>query len=116
MPYIQGSRRPDCEKMIDFAETMTPEDAVHYLGTYADNPGDRNYSWCRYILRREPKGYSDWSYWLGLIVKEAAGYDAQVFGDSLCMMMEIYRRKIVPYERLKIEENGDVEGFSPETA
>lgn len=116
MPYIKQDLRPRCEALIDVAMTMTEEDAVHYLGNYAPSAGERNYCWCRWALRQEPKGYTEWRHYVGLIAKAAEDYPADYLGDTWCMLLELYRRKIVHYERQKIRENGDIEGFPPETA
>jgi hypothetical protein len=33
---------------------------------------------------------------------------AVVFGCAFCAMLEFYRRVVVPYEKKKIKENGDI--------
>lgn len=113
MPYVPQENKPFNEDLIETALTMDDEDAVAYLGKYAPSPGDRNYCWTRWVIRKEPKRYHEHSHYIGLIFKVAAELDN--FGDSLCMLMEYYRRVMVPYEQEKIEQNGDIEGFPPET-
>lgn len=55
--------------------------------------GHINYIITRLLLSTNPEGYQDFN---------------ALFGVLVSVMLEFYRRKAVPYENVKIEENGDV--------
>ena len=66
------------------------------------------------IPARQINNAGELNYCLTNIVLEFLGENPRyqnyndVIGVLECMKQEIYRRKIVPYEDLKIKENGDV--------
>jgi hypothetical protein len=92
MPYIISGIRewfdPHIEKMFDH-EPLTV--------------GDVNYIVTKVMLRyvNQSKNTS-----MAFMSKYTAG--AMVIGTVICAVLEFYRRFLVPHEKLKIEENGDV--------
>jgi len=89
MPYIKlEDRTPDMVKSISC------------LVNEIKNKGDLNYTICQLtaelILKTGGMGYTNVSNWIDGI------HGAE---------RELTRRLLNPYEDLKIEENGDVEGF-----
>lgn len=83
MPYIKPTDR------IKFSN-------VELEGIKCDSAGDLNY-----LLTQICKGYLN-KYGM---VNYARFND--VVGALECCKLELYRRKIAPYENLKINENGD---------
>jgi len=60
------------------------------------NPGELNYlitELCKQYITTNGQSYQTYN---------------DIIGALSCASMEIYRRKIAPYEDVKIEENGDV--------
>lgn len=83
MPYIKQERREEIGFKTDHLDPQTPGD-LNYLFTkisynYLENVGE---------------SYS--------------AYNA-IVGALECAKLELYRRRVAPYEDKKIEENGDVE-------
>ena len=83
MPYIPASRR------IEIRDGVTPQ-----------NAGELNFKITSIILEylydinpSEPSGYSDYN---------------EVLGVLTCVIQEFYRRRVIPYEKIKQAENGDV--------
>jgi len=75
-------------------------DAIERLGAFIQDKGDLNYAICeltgRFIIQEGEFNYTDMS------EKIDAVHDAEA---------ELRRRLLVPYEELKIKENGDVPSF-----
>lgn len=66
------------------------------VGFSPESPGDLNYCITRFMIDYiQVNGESYQSY-------------NDIVGALECAKLELYRRKIVPYEDKKIEENGDV--------
>ena len=90
MPYIKKERRSDLEM---FAVQI---DSLAQIGENCKNAGELNYT-----LTRIVHGY----------LKENGGRYQQIndiIGALEGAKLELYRRKVAPYEDTKIEENGDV--------
>lgn len=80
MPYIKQQRREDFEKGRD----------------YIENPGELNYMFtllCEGYLRHNGTSYQSYN---------------DIIGALEGAKLELYRRKVAPYEDEKIKENGDV--------
>jgi len=86
MPYIEKKRR---------IELKGEGEGVHGFGINADGPGELNFLVTMLVL-----GY------LGGTVSYRKIND--VIGALECAKQEIYRRLAVPYEMMKIAQNGDV--------
>jgi hypothetical protein len=89
MPYITPTRRDMIRRQV--RELL---EEVENLQS-----GDITYLFTEILLQ-----------WLG----DSAKYDdyAQAVGILETAKLELYRRKIAPYEDIKKEENGDIEGFT----
>lgn len=69
----------------------------------------------KYVDRYGPENLGDLAYW---IYKGCCQYEAEnpvcfdtlssIVGVLECVKSEYYRRIIVPYEKIKMEQNGDV--------
>lgn len=79
MPYIGQPRR---EEMLECAEPQTPGEFNFCVTTLVDQ-----------YLERHGLSYTRIN---------------EVIGALECAKLELYRRVAVPYEDIKIEENGDV--------
>jgi hypothetical protein len=96
MPYILQRRREKIDQQIaDLASAIIQMTGPETDRTKLD--GDLNYSITRLLslvldLVGSPKYHS---------------FNAAV-GVLECVKLELYRRKVAPYEDQKIEENGDV--------
>jgi len=91
MPYIKPERRKYFDERINnmFCEAL--------LETCSMGIGDLNYivtRLCRQYLNRGEKNYAALN---------------EIIGMLECAKLELYRRKVVPYEEQKISENGDVQ-------
>jgi hypothetical protein len=66
------------------------------------------------VLTERPKNVGELNYYLTMIIQDYLPEDPHyedyndVLGVLTCMIQEIYRRKVAPYEDKKIIENGDV--------
>lgn len=87
MPYIEQSRRKELDK----------DSQLEMIGLGCNSEGELNF-----VLTSICKGYLE-----KLGMKNYARFN-QVVGAIECCKLELYRRKISPYEDLKIQENGDV--------
>ena len=89
MPYIK-----------EYNRNFLKEIAIGLVVTEITNPGELNYLFTRTILRYITcKGESYQTY-------------NDIIGALEACKLEIYRRKISPYEDKKIKENGDLNGMS----
>ena len=121
MPYITNARR----------------EVVWNDPSQIEAPGELNYVMTRYILEnREKESYTYYNDMIGTVassllalllkfnvsddeharwfVKTTKMADLNfknVIGAYICVVLELYRRAVVPYEDDKIFENGDMEGF-----
>lgn len=90
MPYIEPKNRPKFDLEIEnLASKVIAE------GTEG-RAGNLNYSittLLHKVLDSSRLGYSQYN---------------EIIGMLECAKLELYRRKIAPYEDVKIEENGDV--------
>ena len=94
MPYIKPETREHIEE-----EIKALADKIHAVtSTSGALDGTLNYTVCRLMALLYPEE----SYY---------NYNRQI-GALECVKMELYRRRVGPYEHTKIEENGDVEGWS----
>ena len=84
MPYIKQERRDELEPYI--------EDILDHLLS----EGDLNYIITRLVQTFVEDGDSNY-----------AAFNSAI-GLLECAKLELYRRKVAPYEDTKIEENGDV--------
>lgn len=92
MPYIEQERRVLYDAGIDqLASVLVPV----RMGTDRPQAGDLNYVISRLCAR-----------FVG--PKPRYAYLNEVIGVLECAKLELYRRRVVPYEDKKIEENGDV--------
>ena len=86
MPYIKK----------DYRELFDASLSVMFDGL--KNPGDLNYCFtrmCHEFLNLHGINYTNFNACIGALE---------------CTKLELYRRYIAPYEDIKIEENGDIEG------
>lgn len=87
MPYIKPDDRPAVDEkiqpLIDYLKTRSVE----------NQDGDLNYAVTRIIHELYPEKYFHYNRALGAIT---------------AIQLELYRRKVAPYEDQKITENGDV--------
>lgn len=66
------------------------------------------------INQLNPKNAGEFNYILSKLMLKYIGKDISyqkcndVIGALECSKMEIYRRFVVPYEEIKIKENGDI--------
>lgn len=88
MPYIDLKRKELFER-----ELVRLMDKIHETGA---SPGDLNY-----IITRIADFYAS------LNGRNYAVYNS-IVGVLECAKLELYRRKVAPYEDTKIEQNGDV--------
>lgn len=87
MPYIKQEKRKDFDKAINLL--------IQELEKDKDNvEGNLNYIFTKLILGTKPSNYKQFN---------------RVIGALECCKLEMYRKKIGPYEDVKIKENGDVE-------
>jgi hypothetical protein len=84
MPYIRKDIRNNLEGAID------------ELSVYITSPGELNY-----VITRLSHELTH------NIGENYDGYNA-VIGVLECAKLEMYRRRVAPYEDLKIKENGDI--------
>lgn len=87
MPYISGEYRDD----FDFCAEQIAE--------RAETSGELNYAItkiCDKFVMRNGENYENYN---------------RVLGVLEAVKMELYRRKVVPYEDKKMRENGDVYSF-----
>ena len=84
MPYIDPARREELDWLSSTGDVL------------ARTPGELNF-----ILTQEVQTY------LATHGKSYTTFN-EVIGVLSCMIQEIYRRLVAPYEDEKIEENGDV--------
>lgn len=88
MPYIKNGDRPNIDA------------AVLELAEHIDNEGDLNYAITKLLLR-----------YLSEKGRRYATLNT-IMGILSCVANEFYRRVVAPYEDKKIQENGDIDGFS----
>lgn len=84
MPYIDKKRR----------ELFDPN--LNALATFISSSGDLNYCFsmlCKHFIECFGESYLNY---------------ANCVSALECAKLELYRRKISPYEDTKIEENGDI--------
>ncbi len=88
MPYVQQSDRDRLDpKIQELVDIINPDHRA----------GELNYIINRLLLATEGEGkYKDFNELLGAL--EAA-------------KIEFYRRRVAPYEDIKVQENGDLKGF-----
>jgi hypothetical protein len=87
MPYIKEARRGQLEDALQVLETC--------LGSQ-QSEGDLNY-----VLSRLAWSYVCWG-------SENYSRLSQAIAALECAKLELYRRKVAPYEDKKMAENGDV--------
>ena len=89
MPYIKKTDRPKFDMWIDglLGELMN-ENNIHQLA------GNLNYIITRLMIGTKPEKYHDFNELIGILE---------------CAKLELYRRRVAPYEDKKIAENSDVE-------
>lgn len=98
MPYIKSERRPRFDAIVEVFSHMGME-KVHtpfgYSSLSTVGAGDMVYLFTRLLVAWLPKEptFSEYSTALGIL--EAA-------------KLELYRRRVAPYENSRLEENGDV--------
>lgn len=93
MPYIKKKKRELVDELVNKLAAIIHEDAEADAKTPA---GDLNYT-ITTLLDKAYKGWGD-SY---------ADFNEKI-GVLECAKLELYRRRIAPYEDAKIQENGDV--------
>jgi len=84
MPYI---KKPDRFRLDDW---------ITYLAGNCTNCGELNYAiskLCHRYLNKEKESYKNYN---------------EVIGVLECAKQELYRKKITPYEEIKIKENGNL--------
>jgi hypothetical protein len=84
MPYIKLMKRVPMEVHLNG------------LATHLTNGGDMNYCFsmlCKHFIETFGESYANYS---------------TCISSLECAKLELYRRKIAPYEDQKIEENGDI--------
>lgn len=94
MPYIKKSDR---DKISKGRDREFVDDPIMMLRLVIDTEGDLNYTItriCHEYLKNKGEKYSTYNTIIGVLE---------------CAKLELYRRKCLPYENLKIAENGDVE-------
>ncbi|HCJ11644.1 MAG: hypothetical protein A2Y14_04980 [Verrucomicrobia bacterium GWF2_51_19] len=91
MPYIKPEDRAHYDSIVDAL--------THKLIEHGANAGDINYCFSRML----------WN----IFDKKGGRYAHanEIMGAVACIQAEFYRRKVAPYEDLKIGENGDVRGL-----
>lgn len=89
MPYIIKERRP----LID-------DTTLHNMHKVLESKGELNYALTRVIL--------------AYLKKHGNSYSTQndIVGALDCAKAEFQRRVMGPYEDRKIEENGDIDGYT----
>ncbi len=84
--------------------------------------GDRNYVITQLVLGTNPKRYGDFNKLIGVVeyvkrVIVCEPFSSVGLFDALgileCMKLELYRRKVAPYEDLKVKESADIPGYVP---
>ena len=87
MPYIKSGDRPIIDEKI--------QALIEYLKSrpVESQDGDLNYAVTRIIHELYPQNYFNYNRAVGVLS---------------AIQLELYRRKVAPYEDLKIAENGDV--------
>lgn len=87
MPYIKSGDRPIIDEKI--------QALVEYLKSrpVESQDGDLNYAVTRIVHEIYPQNYFHYNRAIGVLS---------------AIQLELYRRKVTPYEDLKIAENGDV--------
>lgn len=87
MPYIKSGDRPIIDEKI--------QALIEYLKSrpVESQDGDLNYTVTRIIHELYPQNYFNYNRAVGVLS---------------AIQLELYRRKVAPYEDLKIAENGDV--------
>lgn len=87
MPYIKPTDRPVVDEKI--------QALIEYLKSrpVEKQDGDLNYTVTRIIHELYPQNYFNYNRAIGVLS---------------AIQLELYRRKVAPYEDLKIAENGDV--------
>lgn len=96
MPYIKKEDRKKFTLKSSEIPNNSGIDLIEYLGELIGNSGQFNY-----VVTKLAHKYL-----------EVEGNDYQHMNDLIGALegikLELYRRKIAPYEDLKISENGDV--------
>jgi hypothetical protein len=87
MPYIEKSRRERFDWLIDNLAAELEANGI---------TGNLNYVLYRLFLK-----YTKLN---GMSYKNSRDF----IGELECVKLELYRRKIVPYEQKKIKNNGDI--------
>lgn len=96
MPYIKGRDREAFEIPTPEIPLNTRIDLIEELGDRIDNCGELNYVVTRLAhiyLREHGERYQNYN---------------DIIGALEGAKLELYRRKVAPYEDLKIKSNGDV--------
>lgn len=86
MPYITEIERRKFDKILD---------EFYKIDSNTLTPGDLNYLFSSMI-------------WYAFDNKRSYTKGNELVGMIECVKQEFYRRKLVPYEEEKIEENGDI--------
>jgi hypothetical protein len=87
MPYITGEERRELDPAIDMLVAKLRQAPVEKVD------GRLNYVISRLLAQLYPKGYFHYNRAMGVLASA---------------MQEFYRRRVAPYEDVKISENGDV--------
>lgn len=92
MPYIKIERRAEINDFVDKGAEWLDD-----IGRELGSPGELNYTLTMII-----KGYFE--------ARGHVNYQLlnEIMGVIGCVKAEFYRRKVVPYEIAKEQENGDV--------
>lgn len=96
MPYIKKEDRKKFTIKSSEIPSNSGIDLIEYLGDLISNAGDFNY-----VVTKLAHTY---------IENEGTNYQHMndILGALEGAKLELYRRKIGPYEDIKIDENGDV--------
>lgn len=103
MPYIEKVDRVILDSYIDAISTQIAKQ-IRKDGTLNSRlkiAGLLNYIFTKTTLKVMKSVFEKYSYWMF----------ALVIGVMITVVLEIYRRVVVPYEKKKIKENGDLDVF-----
>ncbi len=113
MPYIKQEDRKKYEDDLKELLEMYPFQALHLIFSVDENypRGVANYlatSVCHYYLKKNGLNYGNIDTIINNLKATSEGANVAYRGTIECVIQELYRTVVGPYEDLKIIENGDI--------